>query len=189
MQVDEFQKTSENTDHPKSSRPTTVEVARWAGFEETADWCLRVGFTLANSGEFGEAIKFLQKSLRSGKGDGIALCTMAECYAALHDLEKAIETTKLGISLLSEDQAYMTDWAYYHLTRFYFRLGQIDGFLESGSLLLDQIETCGPGNALPHYLIWYLMALIKAKQTKHVVEVKYHRVRVEDTYKLTSVPI
>jgi hypothetical protein len=77
---------------------------------------------------------------------------MAGCYAELNDLEKAIETTKLGISLLSENQFYMTDRAYYYLTRFYFRLGQVDGFLESDSSLLDQTETCGPGNALLIYL-------------------------------------
>ena len=114
-------------------------MARWAEFEETPDWCLRVGFTLSETSELSEAIKFLQKSLRGGKGDGIAFCAMADCYARFNDLEKAIETTKLGISLLSENQAYMTDWAYFYLTRFSFELGQIDGFLESGSSLLDQI--------------------------------------------------
>jgi tetratricopeptide (TPR) repeat protein len=148
-----------------------VEIARWAEFEETADWCLRVGFTLADNSEFDEAIKFLQKSLRGGKGDGIALCTMADCYAKANDLEKAIETTKLGISFLSDNQAYMTDWAYYYLTQFYFELGQIDGFLESGSSLLDQIKTCGPGNALPNYLAWYLASLLEVKQNKHAIEV------------------
>src|SRR5215472_1299755 len=113
---------------------------------------------------------------------------MAVCYAELNELEKAIETTKLGISLLSENQAYMTDWAYNHLTFFYFRLGHIDEFLESGSLLLDQIETCGPGNALPAYLAWYLIALFKVKQTKHAVEVNYDKARVEDSCKLTLAP-
>jgi tetratricopeptide (TPR) repeat protein len=90
-----------------------VEIALWAEFEETPDWCLRVGFPLADNSEFDEAIKFLQRSLRGGKGDGIALCIMADCYAKVNDLEKAIETAKLGISLLSEDQAYITDWAYF----------------------------------------------------------------------------
>jgi tetratricopeptide (TPR) repeat protein len=148
-----------------------VEIALWAEFEETPDWCLRVGFPLADNSEFDEAIKFLQRSLRGGKGDGIALCIMADCYAKVNDLEKAIETAKLGISLLSEDQAYITDWAYFYLTRFCFELGQVDGFLESGSSLLDQIETCGPGNALPVYLVWYLTALLEVKQNKHAVEV------------------
>ena len=155
-----------------------MEVARWAGFEETPDWCLRIGFTLAGNGEFDEAIKFLQKSLRGGKGDGIALCVMAVCYAELNDLEKAIQITKAGIDLLSDKQAYMTDWAYYHQTRFYFKLGQVDGFLESGSSLLDQTETCRPGNALPVYLCWYLKALLKIKQYKHAAEVKYDKFRV-----------
>ena len=149
---------------------------------------MRVGFTSTTSREFDKAIEFLQKSLRGGKGDGIALFAMACCYAELNDLEKAIETTKLGITLLSENQAYMTDWAYNYLTHFYFRLGHIDGFLESGSLLLDQIETCGPGNALPHYLAWYLRALLKVKQTKHAVEVNYDKARVEDSCKLTLAP-
>jgi hypothetical protein len=67
-QVDELQKTSENTDRSEYSPPTTVEVARWAGFEETADWCLRVGYTLSKNREFDEAINFLQQSLRGGKG-------------------------------------------------------------------------------------------------------------------------
>ena len=151
---------------------STVEIARWAGFEESPEWCLRLGFILANYGEFEDAIEFLQKSLKDRKGDGIALCTMAFCYCKINKFETAIETAILGISRLSEEQEYMMDWAIHQLTLIYFEAGKLDGFLESGDKLVDQIETVESGNALPFYLAWYLKTLLELKEYKQAAKVQ-----------------
>ena len=98
---------------------------------------------------------------------------MADCYKALDNYEKAIETIKLGIDLLSEKQAYMTDWAYYHLTIFYYVVGDLDGMLGSGVLLLNMVDIVGSNNALPHYLAWYLEALLELKQYQTALQVSH----------------
>lgn len=146
-----------------------MDIARWAKFDETREWNLRVGFTLNDYGEHDLAIEYLQKSRSGGEGDGIALCLMAQCYSSLGENGKAIETSKLGISLLSGEQAYMKDWAYYHLIDFYRIISDIDGMLESGALLLHETDIVGEGNALPLYLAWYLANMLELKQYKQAL--------------------
>ncbi|KAI9703104.1 MAG: hypothetical protein M1820_005976 [Bogoriella megaspora] len=164
-----FQKSWSND--PKNAGPLVLEVARWAKFAETPEWCVRVGFAVSKNGAYYLAIDLFEMALQGSEGDGIALCQMAVCYSKVGYYKKAIDLIKLGISRLSKAQAYMRDWAYWGLIRFQADIGDIQGVLEGGADLTREMEFSTSRNAVPYYLASYLACLLKFKQYKEAINI------------------
>lgn len=150
-----------------SSATAMIELARWAGFEETARWQSRVAWTLLSHNHPEEAIKFCQKAIDGGLKDAQTLRCLSLAYSTNKDEDKALETAKLSVAVASGEDVERT------MAQLLFcelRTGRLDESIATFHQYLDEVDKSDEASREVYYFINELLDSSYSRKNEEVLE-------------------